>query len=173
MIRSLAGLALAGAVLTAPALAQTRETEYGADVAIRWSKPSFGDGTLRIATPVDFRVAFHRGAIALEPRVSAQYVSSGGDNLYVLDPGLNFLVGLPGSTHQNGTYATLGADLMIVGGSGLSGGSAFTLNAGFGLRRPMGKAAARAELFVAYTPKQTHAVETKAFGLRLGFSFFN
>jgi hypothetical protein len=173
MIRSLAGLALAGAVLSAPALAQTRETEYGVDVAIRWAKPSVGDGALHIVTPVDFRVAYHNGALALEPRIAAQYVSSGGSNLYVLDPGLNVLFGLPGSTHQNGTYATLGADLMMVGGSGMTGASAITLNAGFGLRRPMGKAATRAELFVAYTPKQTHAVQTTAFGLRLGFSFFN
>jgi hypothetical protein len=173
MIRSLAGLALAGTVLSAPALAQTRETEYGVDFAIRWSKPSFGDGTLRIATPVDFRVAFHRGAIALEPRFSAQYISSGGDNLYALDPGLNILIALPGGTHQNGTYSTIGADLMIVGGTDMAPASAITMNVGFGLRRPMGKAATRLELFVAYTPKQTHAVETTAFGLRLGFSFFN
>jgi hypothetical protein len=173
MIRSLAGLALAGAVLSAPALAQTRETEYGVDVAIRWAKPSSGDGTLHIVTPVDFRVAYHSGAIAIEPRVAAQYVSSGGNNLYVLDPGLNILFALPGSTHQNGTYTTIGADLMLVGGTGMTGASAFSLNAGFGLRRPMGKAASRAELFVGYTPKQTNAVQTTTFGMRLGFSFFN
>lgn len=173
MIRSLAGLALAGAVLTAPALAQTRETEYGVDVAVRWWKPSVGDGTLRIGTPVDFRVAFHRGAIALEPRVSAQYVSSGGDNVYALDPGLYVLFALPGSTNRSGTFSTIGADLMIAGGSDMAPASAITLNAGFGLRHPMGKAATRLELFVAYTPKQTHAVQATAFGLRLGFSFFN
>ncbi|MGD0483498.1 MAG: hypothetical protein ABSB58_02470 [Gemmatimonadales bacterium] len=173
MIRSIARIALASAVLSAPALAQTRETEYGADISIRWSKPSSGDGTLHIVMPVDFRVAFHNGALALEPRISGQYLSSGGDNIYLLDPGVNILIALPGSTHRNGTYSLIGADLMIVGGSGMAPASAVSLSGGFGLRRPMGKAATRAELFVGYTPKQTNAAETTTFGMRLGFSFFN
>jgi len=173
MLRSLAGLAIASAVLAAPALAQNRETEFGADVALRWAKPTSGDGRIEIQTPVDFRVAFHTGNFAIEPRISAQFLSSGGNNFYVLDPGVNILVGLSGSTHQSGTYATVGAGITIVGGTGMTSASAVTLNGGLGMRHPMGKAATRAEIFVGYTPKQSNAVQTTTLGIRLGVSFFN
>lgn len=173
MLRSLAGLAIASAVLAAPALAQSGGTEFGADVAIRWVMPTGGDGMIEIQTPVDFRVAFHNGNFAIEPRFSVQFISSSGNNYYVLDPGLNVMVGLSGSSQQSGTYTTVGASITIVGGTGRTSASAYTLNGGVGLRSPMGKAATRAELFVGYTPKQSNAVSTTTLGLRLGFSFFN
>ncbi len=173
MLRSLAGLAIASAVLAAPALAQNRETEFGADVAFRWAKPNGGNARIEIQTPVDFRVAFHNGNFAIEPRISAQFISSSGNNLYVLEPGLNLLVALSGSTPQSGTYTTLGAGITIIGGTGLTGTSAVTLNGGVGMRSPMGKAAIRAELYVGYTPKQHYTVQTTTVGVRLGFSLFN
>jgi hypothetical protein len=173
MLRSLAGLAIASAVLAAPALAQNGVTEFGADVAFRWAKPSGGDGRIEIQTPVDFRVAFHNGNFAIEPRISAQFISSSGDNFYVLDPGLNILIGLSGTSPQSGTYTTLGASITFIGGTGMTSVSAVTLNGGVGLRSPMGKAATRSELLVAYTPKQHYTVQTTTLGIRLGFSFFN
>ena len=177
MYRSLAGLALLSTVLTGPALAQGRETEFGADMVVKWMKSSGGgSGVFHIQTPVDFRVAFHTGGnVAFEPRLTALYLSGGGDNMYSLDPGLNVLIGLPGSTRTNGSYVTIGADLELVGGSGLTGVSYYSVNAGLGLRRPMGKAATRAELFVGFTPKQgtTIAESIITLGARLGISFFN
>jgi len=173
MLRSFAGLVLASVVLSAPALAQGRETEFGADIAFKWIKPSGGTGMLHVQTPVDFRVAFHTGAIAIEPRITGEFVTASGDNLYIIDPGVNLLFALGGGARTNGSYATVGADLMVAGGTGMDSESAVSLNAGFGMRRPMGKAATRAEIFVGYTPKQSNAVQTTTIGLRLGVSFFN
>ncbi len=177
MFKTLVRLALASAVFTGPALAQGPETEFGVDVGIKWLKaPGGGDGVLQIQTPVDVRVAFlTSGHTAVEPRFTAQYVSVGGTSVYAFDPGLNFLVAAPGSVYNNGGYFTLGVDLAIAGGKGMTGSAVYSVNAGFGLRRPMGKAAARTELFLGYTPKQGTNVLQGFFtvGGRIGFSFFN
>jgi len=177
MFKTLAGLALASAVFTGPVLAQGRETEFGVDMAVKWMKSSGGgSGLLHVQTPVDVRVAFHTaGSLAFEPRFTAQFLSGGGSNYYVLDPGLNVLVGFPGGAHHNGAYFTVGADLAVTGGTGSSSSSVYSVNAGLGLRRPMGKAAVRTELLVGYTPKQGADVVEGSFtgGMRLGFSFFN
>ena len=177
MFKTLAGLAIASAILTGPAMAQGRETEFGGDMTIKWMKSSgAGSGLLHIQTPVDLRVAFHTaGGFAIEPRLTAQFLNGGGDNIYAIDPGLNVLVAFPGSAHHNGAYVTVGADLAVAGGTGMNSSSVFSLNAGLGLRRPMGKAAGRAELFVGLTPKQGTDVLENIFtvGARLGISFFN
>ena len=177
MFRTLAGVALAGAVFAAPALAQTRKTEFGVDVAITYTKYSGGgSGVFQIHTPVDVRIAFPLGGnLALEPRFTAAFMSGGGHSVHLLNPGLNLLVGLPGSAYNNGTYFTVGGDVVIAGGTGEDTETAFSLNAGLGMRRPMGTAASRAELFVGFTPKQGTTVMASiiTIGARLGFSFFN
>ena len=122
-------------------------------------------------------MAFHAaGHLAFEPRLTALFVAASGGHMYTLDPGLNILLGVPGSTHRDGGYFTAGADLVIMGSSGTTSRSYYTLNAGFGLRRPMGsQGASRAEIFFAVTPKQGTTVSEAIFavGLRLGLSFFN
>jgi hypothetical protein len=177
MLKTLAGLALASAVFTAPALAQGRETEFGVDLAVRWMKSSGGgDAVLQLQTPVAVRVAFHTaGSLAVEPRFTATFLLASGGNAYVLDPGVNLLFGLPGRPHNDGAYCTVGADVGITGGTGMTSRSVWSLNAGVGLRRPMGKAASRAEVFLGFTPKQGTTVTESIFavGLRLGISFFN
>jgi hypothetical protein len=177
MFRTLAGVALVGAVFAAPALAQTRKTEFGVDVAITYTKYSGGgSGVFQIQTPVDVRIAFPlSGNLALEPRFTAAFMSGGGDSFHALNPGLNVLVGLPGGAYNKGAYVTVGGDVVIVGGTGEDTETAFSLNAGLGMRRPMGTAASRAELFVGFTPKQGTTVMASiiTIGARLGFSFFN
>jgi hypothetical protein len=102
-------------------------------------------------------------------------MSGGGDSFHALNPGLNVLVGLPGGAYNKGAYVTVGGDVVIVGGTGEDTETAFSLNAGLGMRRPMGTAASRAELFVGFTPKQGTTVMASiiTIGARLGFSFFN
>ena len=178
MFRILTAVAVIGAVAAGPCLAQSSETEFGVDVALRAQKASWGGGTLfSVQTPVDFRIAFHSGGnVAIEPRFTAVFATAEGDNAYTLDPGLNILLGLPGSSHHDGAYATAGVDLLIVGGTDMTSRSYYTLNVGVGFRRPMGThAASRMEAFVGLTPKQGTTIYTNSFtfGLRLGLSFFN
>ncbi len=176
MNRTLAGLALASAVFARPALAQ-QATEFGVDLGFSWMKaPGGGSALFQLRTPVDVRIAFHTaGSIAVEPRFTAQYLSQSGTSIYTVDPGLNFLVALPGGAYNDGGYSTVGVDLAISGGSGVTGSTVYSFNGGLGLRRPMGKAAVRAELFLGYTPKQGSAFGQGVFalGARVGFSFFN
>jgi hypothetical protein len=177
MTRMLAAIALTNALLTAPALAQTRKTEFGADVAIKWTKVSgASEGFFDIQTPVDLRIAFHLGnSLALEPRLTARFLSGGGGNVYAIDPGLNVLVGLPGSTYNKGSYVTAGADLAVTGGTDMTGESYVTFNLGMGSRAPVGSGAARGELYLAFTPRQGTAAPSSilTIGARIGLSFFN
>jgi hypothetical protein len=177
MFRTLAGVALAGTLLAAPALAQNGKTEFGVDVGIAYTKYSgASNGVFAIHTPVDVRIAFPlAGNLALEPRFSATFVSSSGDSYHLLNPGLNLLIGLPGGAYNKGLYVTAGGALAIMGGTGTTSESAFSLNAGLGMRSPMGAGASRGELFVGYTPKQGTAVPASilTLGVRLGLSFFN
>lgn len=176
MLRTLASVALIGAVFAAPALGQTRKTEFGVDVSLKWQKPSGGGSSLfAMQTPVDFRVAFPVGGnLALEPRVTAAFVSGGGSSYHAVNAVLNLLIGLPGGAYNKGTYVTVGASALIVGGTGSSSETTPSVNAGLGMRSPMGGAgASRAELFVAYTPKRDLHPSILAIGGRLGLSFFN
>lgn len=138
MVRTLAGVALVGAVFTASALAQTRKTEFGVDVNIRWVKPSGGgSSSFSIQTPVDVRVAFPVGGnLGVEPRLTAVFVSGGGNSYHSFDPGLNLLVSLPGGAYNRGAYVTVGGDAQIVGGSGTSSETTFSFNASVGVRSP-------------------------------------
>lgn len=178
MTRVLAGVALAGAVLAAPLVAQAPETEFGVDVVVKAVKSAGGgSAVLEFQTPVDLRVAFHgAGSFALEPRLTALFVAGNGGHAYTLDPGLNVLVGVPGGTQRSGAYFTAGADIVLVGSSGTTGRSYYSVNTGVGLRQPMGAhSASRAEVYIGLTPKQGTTVYDTIFtiGLRLGLSFFD
>jgi hypothetical protein len=177
MFKTLAGIALVGAVFATPAVAQARKTEFGVDVAVTYTKYSGGgSGVFGVHTPVDVRIAFPlAGNLALEPRFTASFISGGGANLHALNPGLNLLIGLPGATYNNGLYVTVGGDVSIVGGTGMTSESYFALNGGIGMRRPMGAGATRIELFAGFTPKQGTTITNSilTIGARLGLSFFN
>jgi hypothetical protein len=177
MFRILAGVALAGAVVAAPAVAQNRKNEFGVDVAITYTKVSgAGNGVFGVHTPVDVRIGFPLGTnLMLEPRFTAAFASSSGASFHALNPGVNLLFGLPGSTHNKGLYVTVGGDVSITGGTGSTSESYFTVNGGIGVRSPMGAGASRGEFFVGYTPKQGTTIEASilTIGARLGLSFFN
>jgi hypothetical protein len=177
MFRTLAGVALAGVVVAAPAFAQNRKTEFGVDVAISYTKVSGGsNGLFGIQTPVDVRIGFPLGTnLMLEPRFTATFLSSSGNSMHSLNPGLNLLFGFPGSAHNKGLYVTVGGAASITGGTGMTSESFFSVNGGIGTRNPMGAGATRAELFVGYTPKQGTTVPASilTIGARLGLSFFN
>jgi len=147
------------------------------DVAVTYTKCSGGgSGVFQVQTPVDVRIAFPLGGnLALEPQFTASFVSGGGASFHVLNPGLNVLVGLPGGAFNKGAYVTVGRDVVIMGGTGETSETAFSLNAGLGMRRPMGTAASRAELFFGFTPKQGDTIMNSilTIGARLGLSFFN
>jgi hypothetical protein len=103
------------------------------------------------------------------------YETVGGNHAYVINPGLNALVGLPGSGYNHGPYVTVGVDLTAAGSSGVTGVSYYSINAGIGSRSPIGSAAWRPEAFVRLTPKQGTTVSSSIIeiGARIGLSFFN
>lgn len=177
MFRTLGAIAMAGVVVTAAAVAQEGRTEFGVDVGLTAQKASATrDWAVTIRTPVDLRIGIPVGTqLRIEPRIAGSYVTSGGYNLYALDPGLNLLIGTPGSTERRGMYVTVGADYAVTGGSGMSGEGYVSFNAGFGVRSPLASAAWRPEMFVAFTPKQGTTISSSvvAIGMRLGLSFFN
>jgi hypothetical protein len=177
MLKTFGAVALLGAVLTAPSPAQDRKTEFGVDVSFSAEKASGGgDWVIIIRTPVDFRVAIPMGReLALEPRIAATFATGGGNSVYTLDPGVNVLIGFPGSTYNKGMYGTFGADLTVLGGSEMTTASYVSFNVGFGGRSPLRSAAWRPELFLRFTPKQGTTVTSSivAIGARIGLSFFN
>jgi len=198
-MKSLRAAFLTAALLPIPALALAQQpasapkVELGVDLSLQYTKPSGQDAFFHfgapviipevgIVNPVVLRLGFvPRGANSIELRFAGGVLSSSGSSgatYYDIAPGLNLLHRLSGKSAEDNSYLTLGANADIFGrsGSGTSHTYFFvTFNAGVGLRRPWGAAAAkRGELYFAYTLKNTDAGTPNTFhvGLRLGASLF-
>ncbi len=147
--------------------------EIGVDAAIAWVKPSGGNGSLEIMTPVDVRFGFvSRGKVSLEPRFS-MFLRSDGGTSYTIDPGLNVLYRLSGTAVNRNTYLTGGGDIDFE--KFAVSGSVFSLNGGFGMRHPWGAGAFRTEIFGRYTFKDSGlgVPNTFSLGVRLGLSMWH
>lgn len=170
------GALVAATAMLVPAAAQAQQMgahEVGVDVAVAWVKPSGGDGSLEIMTPVDVRLGFaSRSQLSLEPRFSMLLVSDGG-TAYRIDPGLNVLYRMSGTATNRNTYLTFGGDIDFLK-AGVSG-SVFALNGGFGMRHPWGAGAFRTEIFARYAFEETRlgVPNTFSLGVRLGLSVWH
>jgi hypothetical protein len=163
--------------LAVPAAAQAQRTggthEVGVDVALAWVKPSGVDAMLSLSTPVDVRIGLaSRGPLSLEPRVSVFLVVDGGTR-YDIDPGLNALYRMGGTSVNHNTYVTFGADIDLRKAG--TSGAVFALNGGYGMRRPWGAGALRTEFFLRYAFEDTAigAPNTLSLGVRAGLSLWH
>ena len=181
-MRKLFAGALVAAAVLAPQAAQAQSMEFGADVGVLYMKPSGGSGQFVILAPLgDIRVGFlSRSNMNFEARFNMSFASGGG-TFITFDPGLNVLWKLsPQNAQRDGMYITAGADIAIISnkpsGGTSSSGIIPTINAGVGSRMAWGNSAAkRAEVFVAYSMKNTDLgrPNTISVGARLGLSFFH
>jgi len=177
VFKTFAGMALAGVVLSAPALAQTRKTEFGSDLRFQWAHSSkVGESRPRdvLASQVSLRLGIPLAPnVLVEARFTPSFNADNTVGLAALQPGLNVVVDFPGSVYNQGPYVTLGADLDVPAGFSEARESAYEFNVGVGMRSPTRAGAVRSEFFVGFRPKQNGEVNSwLAVGARLGLSFF-
>lgn len=181
MRKLIGGVALAVMLLPLPAAAQRRATtasgakhELGVDLGVAYVKPQNISGGIVIVTPVDVRFGFvpSSGNMMWEARGSLQFSSVGGNSTYLISPGVNVLFANSPGRHRNGMYLTGGAGL-VLGDLGGGSGTAFSLNAGVGWRKPSGSAAWRYEVGFQYTSENANlGPSTIAIGGRIGISLW-
>jgi hypothetical protein len=170
------GALVASALMVIPAVAQAQRMgthEVGVDLAVAWVKPSGGNGSLTVMTPVDVRVGFaSRGPLSVEPRLS-MFLQSDGGTRYTIDPGVNVLYRMGGRVANQNHYLTFGTDMDLrkVGPSG----AIFALNGGLGMRHPWGAGAFRTEFFLRYAFEDTQlgVPNTLTLGVRAGLSLWH
>jgi len=158
MRKLLAGMVLAAVALSLPASAQAQRRaaapaakhEFGVDLGVAYVKPDGGDGGIVMQTPLDVRLGFVSAkSMMWEPRFSFSFASGGGNTVYVFRPGVNVLFANSPGGHRRGMYLTGGAGLLL-GDAGGGSGTAFSVNAGVGWRKPWGSAASRYEVGFAW-----------------------
>ncbi len=150
--------------------------EFGVDVGVAYVKPDQVDGGIVIGTPIDVRVGLMSGGKKMmwEPRFILGFSSLGGSSTYDFEPGVNVLFANSPGGHRNGMYFTGGAGL-ILADNGANNGTAFSLNAGVGWRKPYGSAAWRYELGFQWSSESTDLglPSTIAIGGRIGISLWH
>lgn len=168
---------MTAAALAVPAAAHAQRAggthEIGVDVALAWVKPSGANAMLSLMTPVDVRVGLaSRGPLSVEPRFSMILLADGGTQ-YAIDPGVNLLYRLGGTSVNQNHYATFGADIEFRKAG--TSGAIFALNGGLGMRHPWGAGAFRTEFFLRYAFEDTAlgAPNTLTLGVRAGLSLWH
>jgi hypothetical protein len=168
---------LVAALTLAPALAvaqrgMTAKHELGVDLGLVYSKPSGGNSSVTLTTPVDVRIGFvSKGNLMFEPRFSLMYAHTTGLSAHDFNLDLNVLYA---KNHRKGMYLTAGAGADLVGVTGTSG-SIISLNGGIGTRSPWESAAWRLEAFIRYDLKNTSlgVPNTMNIGARVGLSLWH
>ncbi|MGH7752559.1 MAG: hypothetical protein ACREN5_07060 [Gemmatimonadales bacterium] len=173
-MRKLIGSALLAVALVAvPSAANAQQHEFGVDLGIAYEKPSGFDGTFNIFTPVDVRIGWMSASkMMIETRLNFGFESGGGATNYAIAPEVRLLWAL-GGTHKAGTYAGVGAEVILVGNG--TSGAAFSFGGGIGRRKAMGTAALRTELFLAYTLESVDLgiPNTLTIGANVGLSLWH
>lgn len=181
------GMVLAAVALTLPALAQAQQRraaapaashakhEFGVDIGVAYVKPDGVDGGIAIQTPLDVRLGFVTPKKMMwEPRLNLSFASVGGNTVYTFQPGVNVLFANSPGGHRKGMYFTGGGAVLLADFGGGSG-TAFSLNAGVGWRKPFGSAAWRYELGFKWTSESTDLglPSTIEIGGRVGISLWH
>jgi len=179
------GMVLAAVALSLPASAQAQRRaaapassakhEFGVDIGIAYVKPDGVDGGIAIQTPLDVRVGFVTPkSMMWEPRLGLSFASVGGTTVYTFQPGVNVLFSNSTGGHRRGMYFTGGGGVLLADLGGGSG-SAFSVNAGVGWRKPFGSAAWRYEVGFKWTSESTDLglPSTIEIGGRVGISLWH
>jgi hypothetical protein len=158
------GMVLAVIALSLPAAAQAQRRaaaaggakyEFGVDLGAAYVKPDGFDGGIVIATPLGVRWGFvSTSNMMWEARGSLGFSTVGGTTQYAFEPGVNVLFSNSAGGHRRGMYFTGGAGLLLAD-DGTNSGTAFSLNAGVGWRKPWGSAAWRYELGFQWSSENT------------------
>ena len=160
MRKLLSGMVLAVVALSLPASAEAQRRaaaatggakhEFGVDLGLAYVKPDGVDGGLAIQTPLDVRWGFVSAKQMMwEARGSLSFITIGGSTAYLFQPGVNVLFANSPGGHRRGMYLTGGGGLLL-GDDGTNSGTAFSVNAGVGWRKPWGSAAWRYEVGFAW-----------------------
>jgi len=177
------GLVLAAVALSLPAAVQAQrraaapsgaKNEFGVDVGVAYVKPDGVDGGIVIQTPLDVRVGFvSTSKMQWEGRLNLGFSTVGGNTAYDLEPGVNVLFANSTGGHRRGMYFTGGAGLLLAD-NGANSGTAFSVNAGVGWRKPYGSAAWRYEVGFQWQSESTDLglPSTIAIGGRIGISLW-
>lgn len=156
MRKLLAGMVLAAVALSLPASAQAQRRsaaaapaakhEFGVDLGLAYEKPDGVDGGIVLLTPLDVRVGFVTPkSMMWEARALFDFSTVGGNTTYAIEPGVNVMFANSPGGHRKGMYFTGGAGLLLADNGGGSG-TAFSVNAGVGWRKPWHSAAWRYEV---------------------------
>ncbi len=185
MRKLIGGMMLVAVLVTLPALAQAQRRaagasggakhEFGVDVFAGYVKPDGVDGGIVIATPIDVRVGLNPSAKMMwEPRFAFGFSTVNGVTAYEFDPGVNVLFASGPGGNRSGMYLTGGAGLHLED-TGAVNGTAFSVNAGVGWRKPYGSGAWRYELGFQYQSESTdlNLPSQIAIGARLGISLWH
>jgi hypothetical protein len=184
MRKFLGSIALVAVLASVPALAEAQRRaattggakhEFGVDLGVGYSKYNGADGGIVIATPLNVRVGLvTTGKMMWEPRFSLLFDTQGGATTYAFNPGVNVLVSNSPGGHRRGMYLTGGAGLLLAD-NGANNGTAFSVNAGVGWRKPYGSAAWRYELGFQYTSESTDLglPSNITIGARIGISLWH
>ncbi|HEV8399920.1 MAG TPA: hypothetical protein VGQ18_08820 [Gemmatimonadales bacterium] len=185
MRKVLSSIALVAVLVSVPALARAQQRraatmsgakhEFGVDIGIGYVKPDGVDGGIVIGTPIDVRVGLVSGKKMMwEPRFTLGFSTVGGATTYDFEPGVNVLIANGPGLHRNGMYFTGGGGLLLAD-NGATNGTAFSLNAGVGWRKPYGSGAWRYELGFKWQSESTDLglPSTITVGARIGLSLWH
>lgn len=184
MRKHLSSMAFVALLLSIPALADAQRRaassggakhEFGVDLGLAYVKPDGFDGGIEIGTPIDVRVGLmSTGKMMWEPRFTLGFSSVGGASTYDFEPGVNVLIANSPGGHRNGMYLTGGAGLLLAD-NGATNGTAFSVNAGVGWRKPYGSAAWRYELGFRWQSESADLglPSTISIGARIGISLWH
>lgn len=181
MRKLIGGMTLAVILMSLPALVQAQRQatgarhEWGIDVGAGYMKPDGVDGGIFIITPLDVRLGFvSRSNMMWEGRLGFDFNTVGGTTAYELRPSINVLFANSAGGHRRGMYFTGGAGLLL-GDDGVNSGTAFSVQAGVGWRKPYKSAALRYELGFQWSSESQDLglPSTIIIGGRFGVSFWN
>jgi len=180
------GMVLAALAMSLPATAHAQRRaaassmggakhEFGVDIGVAYEKPSGVSGGIVFGTPLDVRIGIVSSSKMMwEPRLNLAFSSVGGNTTYEFRPGVNVLFANSAGGHRRGMYFTGGGALLLADAGGGSG-TAFSVNAGVGWRKPYGSGAWRYELGFQWTSESTDLglPSTIQIGGRVGLSLWH
>jgi len=154
-------------------LAQQGDVELGIDSGVTVSIVSDSDNFTTICLPCQrFRVGFFMSdAVSLEPAITLNVLSGGGETLTHFTGGASLLYHFRSDPHRTRVFLRGGAQFTLVDVGGASVNQ-FAAGGGFGVKVPAGGGAVRLEGIGLYNFENDDFQSSFDLGALIGFSFF-